>query len=73
MSKLPRFLLANDRDNTRRFVIYLRTPIVVAEVIPNESSFTLELTNYDPASGTGNIKRLDGLLKRMHDWYRSTL
>jgi hypothetical protein len=73
MTTLPKFLLASDRDHKRKFVIHTQTPIVIAEVLKDEAGPYLEAVTYEPAAETLTPTRLAGLMRRMGDWYRSTL
>jgi hypothetical protein len=69
----PKFLLAFDRDHKRKFVVHTQTPIVIAEVLCDENGPYLEAVTYEPAAETLRPNRLAGLMRRMGDWYRSTL
>ncbi len=69
----PKFLLASDRDHKRKFVVHMQTPIVIAEVFKDENGPYLEAVTYEPSAETLSADRLAGLMRRMGDWYRSTL
>ena len=71
-TKQPKFILAFDRYNTRKFVVHLRSPIVIAEVLSDKNGSYMEAVNYEPAA-ENSPARLAGLMRRMGDWYRSTL
>jgi hypothetical protein len=71
----PKFLLAFDRDFDKKFVVHTQDPIVIAEVKedPNEKFIDLEAVAHDSQAHTQDPNRLAGLMRRMGDWYRSTL
>lgn len=69
----PKFLLAFDRDHKRKFVVHTQTPLVIAEVLQDDTGPYLEAVTYEPAAETEGADRLAGLMRRMGDWYRSTL
>ena len=71
MSHLPKFLLAQNRENTRQFVVHTQEPLCIAEIHKNETDIELkgvaiEQSNIDP-------QRLAGLMSRMGDWYYSVI
>jgi len=61
--KLPKFLLAFDRDFMRKFIIHTQTPIAICEAIENDIEVLI-------VEETDN-ERKAGLTNRVKDWYKS--
>lgn len=71
--KGPKFILAHSHDGTQKYVVHMRTPIMIAEVIRDKDDINLKMVNSEPSVETLSDERLAGLFRRMVDWYRSTL
>ncbi|MBE0663748.1 MAG: hypothetical protein IH597_14935 [Bacteroidales bacterium] len=71
----PKFLLAFDRDFEKKYVVHTQDPMLIAEVKegPNDRFIDLEVVTHDSQAHTQGADRLAGLMRRMADWYRSTL
>lgn len=71
----PKFLLAFDRDFDRKFVVHTQHPICISEVKENFEEKFIDIVDVAHDSRTSEIspERLAGLMRRMGDWYRSTL
>ena len=72
LSRPPAFILAKSWDGKRNFVVHARNPIVIAEVF-ERNGIEIEAINYEPAAENESPERLAGLMRRMADWYHSTL
>ena len=71
--KGPKFLLAHSHDGNQKFVVHMRSPIIIAQVLIDKGGYHLEIVNSEPAVESLSLERLAGLMRRMEDWYRSTL
>ncbi len=71
----PKFLLAFDRDFDKKFVVHTQDPLLIAIVKedPNNKYVDLEVVAHDSQAHTQDTNRLAGLMRRMSDWYLSTL
>ena len=71
----PKFLLAFDRDFDRKFVVHTQDPVFIAEVKENSDDKSIDIItiSHDSQAHTQGADRLAGLMRRMVDWYKSTL
>lgn len=72
MNKIPKFLVANSRDNKREFVIHTQSPVLICEVKYNDGGAVDIDSVYIEQIPNPDAKRLAGLIRRMGDWYYST-
>ncbi|PKP02072.1 MAG: hypothetical protein CVU11_13270 [Bacteroidetes bacterium HGW-Bacteroidetes-6] len=71
MSHLPKFLLAQNRENTRQFVVHTQEPLCIAEIHDNKD--VVELKGVAIAENNLEAQRIAGLMSRMGDWYYSVI
>ncbi len=71
----PKFLLAADRDNDRKYIVHTQNPIMVAEIIqePNSKHCEFVIRGIDSQANLLDPKKIAWLMKRLNSWYLSVI